>query len=190
MPTYISPKRPSHNQATIGQLAAIGTSPQCSWAGARGKEGLESQGCEVSHLEPYRILGVSDCPRPSLVADSFQLVSAPAAGAPSCRRPSPRSGEGATPEFGGVAAQSGSQFTYVCSGTQRSTPPVRQSSLVGGPAGGRRSAPDVGFRALRAERRCLKNTPSAHHSPRGLPIPGGDRPNAPPPALWSIPGWD
>ena len=48
MPTYSI--YPQHNQATTGQLAAnFGTSPQCSWAGARGKEGLESPGCEVSH---------------------------------------------------------------------------------------------------------------------------------------------
>ena len=99
-----------HNRAKIGQLAAnFGTSAQWSWAGARGKEGLESPGCGVSHLEPYRVPGVSDCPRP-FTASSVEralsmLVSAPAAGIPSCRRPSLRQGQGAKLRLEGVAAK-------------------------------------------------------------------------------------
>ena len=99
---------------------AQGTSPQCSWAGGLGKEGLESPGCEVSHHDPYRDHGVSDCPRPSRVADSFQNSSVPAPGTPSRTR-SGGEGQGACSDPPGVAPHLVSQDSSSVPARRRST---------------------------------------------------------------------
>ena len=162
----------SHNGDTSrktseGQLVAFGTSPQGFWAGAREKEGLESPGCEVNHSKAYRPLSVSDCPRPSERRTPSKLVSGLATSPPSREKACAWTGEGATPVPSVVPNELGGQSTL----SQQFRAPVRQSSLAGGPAGGRRSAPGI-ERALR-KTRCLQNTSVNHPSPRGLSCPGG-----------------
>ena len=105
------------------------------------------KGQRVWTREPKHLLGFS------IAADvvASQLISVPATGTPSSRRPSTGRSDGATFRFGGVAAESGGQSTY--------------------PQQSRRSTPDIGYRALR-EAGCPENTLATHHSPRGSPCLG------------------
>ena len=167
----------SNNRPKSGQLVAIGTGAQCSWAGTRGSQAvgsvLESPGCEVNQFQPYRVVAVSDCPRPSREAGCDQLVSECATHSPSCRRPSTRRSDGATLRLGGVAAEPEASsripaFQNLCASVFSGWRPGRRQKV----------SPGIGHRALR-EAGCLENTFATHHSPRGLSYPAGAEAIAP-----------
>lgn len=103
------------------------------------------------------------------------LISGCATHLPNCTRTCARPGDGATLRSNVVPTNCVSQLTL----SQRSQVPVRQSSLVGGPAGVRKSATQIGYREF-LEARCLQNIFVLILSPRGSPIPGKDCQNISP----------